>query len=520
MKKWIFLVTVFLVSCGSTEQYNAKINKELQPKELRADVDKVYRNLTKYQADLHWYISEKDFKFKIDSLTNTLTKPMKPYDFFTQLAPVISEVKQGHLSVIPPRKRLTKAQIKALNNTGKGPFSQLELKWLNNKLFVTKNVSKDSSIVQGTQILALDGIPIENLYAKYTRLYSSDGDNKTFIGDRFGRVLSTFYTTEHGLKDSITYTFSFRDSVFTKVLIRESKKVEQKTDTKEAISKSKKKEVLKKKQKKNSYFGYNPATETFNREFSILKTDSTTAILKIRGFSIGNYHNFYKDAFVSLQQKKIKNLIIDLRDNPGGRLSEIVYLYAFLTKEPYVFCNPTEVTSRTSLLKADYFKGGNLFTKTLRFVTAPIYFTYTLLKVRKGTDGKFYYRAAEHRKRKPSPHAFSGNVYVLINGGSFSASCLLSSNLKGSKRATFIGQETGGAFNGTVAGRMPLVRLKNSEINVRIGLMRIAPTYLSDIEGRGIFPDFETQITENDLIANRDVEMEKAVELIKANNGK
>jgi C-terminal processing protease CtpA/Prc len=48
-----------------------------------------------------------------------------------------------------------------------------------------------------------------------------------------------------------------------------------------------------------------------------------------------------------------------------------------------------------------------------------------------------------------SPNAFKGKIYVMINGGSFSASSLISSNLK-LKRVTFVGEETGGAFNGTV----------------------------------------------------------------------
>jgi C-terminal processing protease CtpA/Prc len=40
-------------------------------------------------------------------------------------------------------------------------------------------------------------------------------------------------------------------------------------------------------------------------------------------------------------------------------------------------------------------------------------------------------------------------IYVMINGGSFSASSLISSNLK-TPKVTFVGEETGGAFNGTV----------------------------------------------------------------------
>lgn len=517
MKRILFAAAVLLASCGSTQQYNSKINTDVQPNELKADVKKAYRNLKKYQADLDWYISESDFKFKIDSFTNTLSKPMKPYEFYTQLAPVVNSIRQGHLSVVPPRKRLSKVETKILNSKGKGPFSQLEFQWLNGKLYITKNLSKDSTIAVGTRVLAINKESVADLYAKYSRLYTSDGYNRTFIDERFGNIFSSYYTVEHGLQDSVAYTLSFRDSVFQKVLIREAKAAKEEKNTATNISKKERKKQLKEKNRKNSYFGYNAATDTYNRSFSITATDSTTAVMKIRGFSIGHFDDFYRDAFLTLKQKKVKNLIIDLRDNPGGRLSEISFLYSFLSKEPYVFCDQTEVAGKTSLFKADYFKGGNLLRKTAALIGAPIYYTYTFFKVRKGSDGKYYYRGPEHKKRKPRATAFDGTVYVLINGGSFSASCILSSNLKGSKRAVFIGQETGGAYNGTVAGRTPLVRLKNSEINLRLGLMKIVPTYKTAEEGRGIFPDYETKITEEDLIAKRDVEMEKALELIKLN---
>jgi hypothetical protein len=52
------------------------------------------------------------------------------------------------------------------------------------------------------------------------------------------------------------------------------------------------------------------------------------------------------------------------------------------------------------------------------------------------------------RQHQLSPNAFKGKIYVMING-SFSASSLISSNLK-TPKVTFVGEETGGAFNGTM----------------------------------------------------------------------
>lgn len=65
---------------------------------------------------------------------------------------------------------------------------------------------------------------------------------------------------------------------------------------------------------------------------------------------------------------------------------------------------------------------------------------------------------------KPNKSAFHGKVFVLINGGSFSASSIITAKLKNDKRATLVGEETGGANDGTVAGFYSYQKLPNSEI--------------------------------------------------------
>ena len=124
----------------------------------------------------------------------------------------------------------------------------------------------------------------------------------------------------------------------------------------------------------------------------------------------------------------------------------------------------------------------------------------------KESDGKKYY-ATHTRPHKVNPHAFKGKIYVLINGGSFSASSLISSNLKSSKRVTFVGEETGGAFNGTVAGFMPVLELPHSELKIRIGIMAMVPHHKTEIIGRGIFPDKEITPSLEDRLQGNDPEL-------------
>jgi hypothetical protein len=66
-----------------------------------------------------------------------------------------------------------------------------------------------------------------------------------------------------------------------------------------------------------------------------------------------------------------------------------------------------------------------------------------------------------------------------------------------------VGEETGGAFNGTVAGFMPVVELPHSELKI-IGLMMMAPHHKT---GRGIFPDKEIIPTLEDRLKGNDPEL-------------
>jgi C-terminal processing protease CtpA/Prc len=141
-----------------------------------------------------------------------------------------------------------------------------------------------------------------------------------------------------------------------------------------------------------------------------------------------------------------------------------------------------------------------------------------LFRINKGSDGKFYFNSFQSKLKKPNPNRYKGKVYVLINGGSFSASSLLSSNLKGSGRAVFVGEETGGAYNGCVAGFMPVHKLPHSKLNLKFGIAQIQPFFKTEIIGRGIFPDIEVLPTIEDRLKGIDPEITRVLEDFKKSN--
>ena len=100
---------------------------------------------------------------------------------------------------------------------------------------------------------------------------------------------------------------------------------------------------------------------------------------------------------------------------------------------------------------------------------------------------------------------------------SFSASSILSTNLHGSGRATFIGEETGGAYNGTVAGVYQTKYLPNSKLFLPLWMMNIDATYKTDVDGYGIQPDVVVNPKLEDLINGKDTVLDWTIETIETN---
>ncbi|MES2862749.1 MAG: S41 family peptidase [Bacteroidota bacterium] len=503
MKKLVLFSSIaLLISCQSVKHFNEGLSQEVPVNKLQEDVDYSYKKLKQLHPKLYWYISKEKLNYKFDSLKKSIQKPMTGLAFYKELSQVVKTVGQGHLGIAPSLEKLSKKEQKLLKKKGKLPFAQFDFEYLEDKLFITKNRSR-FNIKEMTEVVSVDNQSPSKLINTYKTRISSDGYNTTFYNRYIGKYFGAFYRYDKGkIIDNIQLLLKLddKDSLFVV-----------KQDTFGTHSKASKVKLSKKEQKEkmkfNSKYGFVNETKTFTRELKFMENDSATAIMTIKGFSNGNATDFYKESFDKLSVSNAKNLIIDLRNNPGGRLYEIEDLYSYLVSEPFVFIDDYEVVSRTSKLHQDYFKGGGPVVKFFKILGAPFFYSITYFKVRKEGD-KYFYETKSSKFKDPKPNNFKGKIYVLINGGSFSASSVISSNLKSTKRAFFVGEETGGAYNGTVAAQMPTVQLPNSKVNLKIGLALVsASSKTTEFEGRGIFPDKEIIPTIEDRKNNIDPEL-------------
>lgn len=501
--------SLLLISCASVEKHNKRRSEKITVEKLQHDIDYVERKLYKLHPSLDLYITKEQLSFKFDSIRNVVNKPMTSKEFYFVISPVIASVHQGHMSMIPMTKRYSRKELKRLKKAGEGPLSQFKYDWENGKLYVIKNNSKFSDIQLGTEIVAIKNIKPQDLYNKYRQSITSDGYNTTFPRKWFLRRFPVLLSDEIESNDSLRFEFKYKDSVFFKMINRKKpQKKERLASGKDTLSKSVRKANAKLERKKKKIFGYDTKTKEYSKSLQFLGNDKSVAYLKINDFTDGNFRKAYKILFDSIKKRESATLVIDLRDNPGGRMNEIMNLYSYLTNQDFILTQPAIVTSKTSMWQAGIFSNIPVITYPLAGVAYPFYMGFTYFKVKKKDDGTYYNTINSSKLQKPNPNNFGGKIYVLINGGSFSASCILSTALKANKDITFVGEETGGDFNGTVAGFMPVLTLPNSKIKWRLGLLDIRPVNQTNVIGHGIYPDKEIVKTINDIITNKDPELE------------
>lgn len=485
-----------LSSCASIKRHNEQRASCIPPDQLKEDVDYAYAKLQQMHPQLYWYIPRQELKHKFDSLKQTLNEPLTPLQFYFKLQPVIAGIREGHLSLRIPRKKFTKKEIKKLENQ-KGLFSRFEYYISNDQMYIIQNNDSIEDIQPGTEILSINNVPISNYIKKYRSLISSDGYNTTFQPYFLKDLFFNYYTAENGLADKATIETLYKGEKHTYTLNREFK-----SDTDFEKDKEMKKRTQEK--KLNDYVA---ASNSYNRSFKFLDKDSAIAYIKVKSFSREFSDEFYKKTFSKIKSAKSRYLIIDVRNNYGGSLYEINNLYSYLADKPFTLIKPSQVTSRDIPLRTNYFRKSDPLEFAFKSIAYPSYFFAQAFSTYK-KDGKVFYKMKADKPTKPNKEAFNGKVFVLINGGSFSASSIITAKLKNDKRATLVGEETGGANDGTVAGFYSYQKLPNSEIRFPIGLLLVQPNINFSDSKKGVVPDVFVHESMQDIIEKKDPQLD------------
>lgn len=445
------------------------LEKKHAPANLKKDVDQIRKTLEKGHPNLYLYIDKVQLNKKLDSLKNSINEPIKSETFIIKLLSQLSSIGDGHIIVYADQSKFTKEENARYAKADRSPIFQFEYKTIDKRLFITKTLTKDTSLTTTMEILSIDRVPVTTIISNILKILPADGHNETFkyFILNAGPNISTLYRALYGVKDSLE--MEVRD---IKEIGSAMQWLKLYTDTSKILPDGVKKTAV-----------ILPAPV-------MPRTD--VRYLKVRTFMDQDGKDpVYSDFFKDLRQQNVKTLILDLRRNMGGSILRASQLLTFLIDTPRYFVKRPDQLIKGVLLPP-------------------------LNKIRKR---QIDYYKVNRLAYLPVPDAnnFKGKIYVLINGGSFSATTLVAANLTGMKNVTFIGQETGGGRNGWTAGEFEELILPESKLKFRFGIIPFEFINQSEVIGRGVMPDIPIKYTIEDYLEKKDLELEWVLKDIEKN---
>jgi hypothetical protein len=456
------------------------LTKKYSPAQLKEDATVMRDAIMRIHPVVGIYESrpyyDKLFNDFITSLNDSLNE--KQFRIRTKL--VLEKLHCGHTDIMFSEKYL-----KTLKKT-KFNFPRYYLIPVDDKVYVLGGLNRkqDTVLKPGTVITKINGVPADSFYRFAQSLITIDGyinESKKLYGQM---GYSSYYLTLLNYPDTINYEY-----------LKNGKTLQLKSAAYYAMNIP---EYSLRKRNDTLFTKYKRA----KMRYRYMDEDKKTMHLNIQAFSQRKFAKAYRKIFKQLHKNKTENLIIDLRYNGGGSLSNSSLLLKYLLNEQ------VKQTSYTTIKKyplKKYTKGNAVFRITR---------LYFKIYGKKRISGDTTYYTMKIKPR--SKYHYNNKIYVLTNGGSFSASSLVGAYLKETNRATFIGRETGGTIEGCNAVITAYYKLPNTKTKVRIPTFRL----LHDVctkgnTGHGIIPDYETNYTFKDIFYKKDLEMEKVMELIK-----
>jgi len=386
-------------------------------------------------------------------------------------------------------------------------FFPYDLKNIEGK--IRMNSAKEA-IPVGSEILSINGISNSGLIAAFSKYYTTDGYNITAkerasVEDSYGwRFLFEF-----GMSDIFKITFKQPGKIRTETITVKSLSLEEKKQTK----------------KRKHSAPYDAKFDFEQKEkFSAVEISPTTMLLNFRIFNMAEnaedpayktFCQFLDSVFVTMQDKKMDNLIIDIRNNPGGNDPNYETVFTHLAEKPFRENTHAHIIFN-EIPYAQYFKwtaSDNAAQKEeklqLEGLAKEFFPTYE--------NGQFLQAPVRNPYYYPDSLRFTGNLYLLIDEHVASAASHFASLVRAYTKATIVGVECSGGYYGH-NGHFPIAyKLPNSNITTKFSIVYVEQDVVPHLKqpiGRGIIPDVPVSQSFADFMSNEDTQMKRVLKLI------
>lgn len=481
---WLLLIAASLSAQSIT----------LTPDQAHDDLLYLRRQLRTYHPGLGHYTPNVQMEQLFDSLYNRVTSPIEYLSFFHHLSPYLNGLKDGHTNLNHRRGFIDR-------DTRFVPFY---VRQVDHDYFISHNASADTSLRRGTRLLAVGGQPIADVHQILmdSDRSGSDGDNMTGRHNWSLTQFADYYAAWYGSVDSVTIHYQrARPDGSLDSTVRQ-------TRVAGVVSATFRQNLI---DRYKADFGRDSEFRQANLSLRLVDSLSSTAVLRVSSFmNLKTFDPFQwsfkkrlKQAFRQIKTTGVENLVVDLQDNGGGAVLNSARLLQFWMPKPF------------TIMQSEYIKPAARDELISRW--NPLSMLDFRLRYRSDGQGGFASRAAVSRRYRPFRRlAFRGNLYLLMNGSSFSAATSVLAKTLDAGQGTFVGEACGGAYWGDFAGQFKYVTLPHSRIQVRIPLKKLTHAVAeAHANGFTIEPDFTAQRTHDDLMTNRNVALRETMLLIR-----
>lgn len=435
--------------------------RTLAPEAMRADLFLLGDTLASQHGGLHRYTEADAFDELLGRILEQAEEaPRDVLWFHRRVCQVLGAVHCGHT-----RARLAESdRHAALARRGLLP---LELHWSGTRAWIVRVLEPESALGPGQELLSVDGLPLAEIRARAFALLSGDG------------------TIESGKERELAASFA----ELYALLVSESEgpyRVE--------------------------VAGLAPLTltglapERFEERRTRVaerpvirfeaRPDEDVGLLTVSAFAEPesgqpDFQTQLEAAFRELRERRLGHLILDLRGNGGGRDMFGAALVSYLASEPFGYFERIEVTPEYEA------RGG--------------------IEVVERDGRRLMLSHGGLAVQAPAALHFEGDVAILIDGWTFSTAADVATVAHHLQLATFLGEETGGGYDGNTSGDSMRLVLPNSRITVGVPKWMYTTANLGHAHAsRGVPPDVALVPSIEDVLAQRDVVLEKALERVRS----
>lgn len=407
------------------------------------DLEVLHSILDNKHPNINEYLTPQEIAKKREQSLSTLTKEPT----FNNFIKALDYVGDGHLSYSLTDEIVDEKIREYL-------YFPLGIYFNNGKMYVN---ATDQELPYGTEITHINNQPIDEILAYLNKYISGDGFNKSNTEAYSSNMFFINYA----------YFFEQQPTQFS-IKYNELKTGKNKVIKLNSISYYEAYDIAKKLVYPINY--YEKEQSIYGRYY----TDKKVGVLTVNSFDLSETYAYKKfsEFFKKMNQEKYNDVIIDIRNNFGGDPNISALLFSFLTDT--TFKHNFNYKMKSIKLKKEYLVDENRSPFKNELIDDYENYLYqrfdTLNNEYVGNERLFDNLVRNYPNDKDN---YTGNVYVLVGGKTFSAAVYFADIFDRHHRGEIIGRNTGGDKNQTFAGMFIFYELPNTKILVRLPLFKL-----------------------------------------------